>query len=956
MARLHSDHSQRGVDREDGIAQAQGKPCAVYRDAAGQQPANLAVYDSGTPGTPGSVITGKNAGPVGTVDGTALEVDEYSLRPAFWDLDDLPRLWISIDKGPLVAILPDPQPLIEAAATAAAAQATAAQAAAIAASVPRVGGKNLFDKAVALGGKFWNGVGSSPITLANWYASPPIPVTAGQTYSITGCRNYQWMTAALGNIEPYGNNPSEGPVTQVAPPTAAYLAINVSPANLATAQVEVGSSVTAYEPYGYVVQRQVAGGRYLDDVAGDANALRRMPGVTVYRAGNSLLVRSAFDATRDILMPWSLSVGEESMVAPAIDFTSAGSNVTLVPSSTSDVLVWPTIATGTQIHGASDDNAPINSQWAYIGGNHGWTAGWTVTAAGHGKATADVGSTWSDGTRTYTLLAVLSASQLLVGGPYSVSSGVVTGSVGAPAATLTHVSGATSTASIPITGGVANTQIHPSSYAHSVTVALDGRPLPDGKAAGQVLTISESYLIASYKGMVDWAQANIGTPVLSNLSAVPAYARVSNTYRITAAQVVVAQRVTAIEKCTLNVGVTQAFPLTLPAGGSRRQHMPGVGTVNSVDWRTNADLTAFSTQTDITAAGWLSPLVPPASMTQWAYNASGIAQYGFAMGILPTGDGHPSQRLKNAAGKAWFIAGSTKKSYPQLAWGRTLLPGESLSGTAYRRYLAPPAGPTELVVSDGADTWAIIERTDTVTEARMAAPELLGRRLVPAWASTAVSAEQVTGEGIGYRVPAGPGYTVLLATGETPRIESAPGATSTLGSYFITQQGPISAQAFTGSYQIQYFWQVYLPEPVWVDQACVEVTALGTGVIRHGVYLHDPATGMPTPAGPLADYGTIDVTSTGIKTSALSPTVLLPAGVHWYTQAWQASNTTAPTIRVVNAPPGVGPLTIGTNVALMSGARMGYFVAGVTGAFGAVALNAANAHQLLPPRLAYRRA
>ncbi|MEU1240047.1 hypothetical protein ABZ388_06780 [Micromonospora parva] len=925
-----------------------GLPAVAYDALTGPELADIASDPDGEP-----------------IAGAVLTVDATSGLPDFLGPDDgRDVVYVSVNGGPRYPVKAKTEDRVaelaaglgsalDGAAADATAKANAAQAAAIAASVPRGYGKNLFDYTTAYGpGKFWNGASGTPIDLAGWYASRPIPVTVGQPYSLTNARNYLWLTSGMVPTGPYGNNPTEGPVTATAPAGAAFLAFNVATAKLTTAQVEAGSAVTAFEPFGVVVDRQLAAGRYLADAAANVTALQRMPGVAVYRSGDTLLVRSAFDASRDILMPVHLVHGAEAQVNLT---NTAMPLVRSVAASASDDLVWPTPSTGTPIHDASDDSAPINAQWAYIGANHGWTAGWTITAAGHGKTTADVGSQWSDGTRTYTLLAVLSASQLLVGGPYSVSSGVVTGSVGAPSATLTHVSGATNTASVPITGGVANAQIHPSTHSHSVTVALDGRPLPDGKAAGQVLTISESYLIASYKGMVDWAQANVGTPVLANLASVPAFARVSNTYRFTAAQVVVAQKVTAVEKFVINMGVTQAFPLTLPSGGTRRQFMPGVGTVNGVNWSTYADLATVSTQADIGSAGWLSPLVPSASMTQWAYDSAGTAQYGLAMGYLPVADGHPSQRVKNAAAKAWFIASSTKKNYPQLAWGRTLLPGESLSGTAYRRYLAPPFGPTELVVSDGTDTWAIIERTDTVTDARMAAPELLGRRLVPVGPTTVTAAARVTGDGVAYSVPSGPGGGVFQAAVDAARVETIPGSTGQVGSYFLAQQGPASTQALAGgNFQILYLWPIFLPEATPVDRAAIEVTTLGTGVVRHGVYANDPATGQPVATAPLADFGTVDVTTLGVKESTLSPAVMLPAGWHWYGQVWQGTNTTPPAFRVTNAAASTGPLNIGTSSALMSAARYCHFTSGVSGALGALTLGAMQ--QLLPPRLAYRRA
>ncbi|MFG3418741.1 hypothetical protein [Micromonospora sp. NPDC048063] len=691
------------------------------------------------------------------------------------------------------------------------------------------------------------------------------------------------------------------------------------------------------------------------DAATAATAATATAALTVFRSGSTLLVRSRFDSTRDILMPLHTGGGAESMV----QLVHAGlASVALTERTTPDAQVWPTVAAPTTaIHDTSDDNCPLNVAWSYVGANHGYSAGSQVTRTGHGKTTADLGSQWSDGTRTYTLLQIVDANRLLFGNPYTVASGIVTGGSTAPATTLTHVSGAANTASVPITGGVAGlVQIHPSTYGQTVTVELDGKALPDGKAYGQVLTVTETYLVASYKGLIDAAQANVGTPVASIMSQVSPLARVSNTYRISPGQVVVAQRVSVLEKTYLGMGVTQAMALTVPAGGSLKQFMAGVGVAGGLSFSTLADLASMSGNIDVTSAAYLSPVAPAASMRQFAYNSGGAVQYGLAMGILPVADGHPTQRLKNAPAKSWFISAATKKNYPQVTWVKIANPGESYAGTAYRAYLAGPDTATELLVSDGTDTWAVIERTTTTSEGRVQAPQLLGRTLVSAGPATIAAADRVTGEGISYTASASPAYGVWRAAVDAPRLETIPGATSQVGSYFLVAQGAVATSALAGSFNILYLHPMYLPEAVLVDRACIEVTAVGTGVVRHGVYANDPATGLPAGAGPLADFGTADVTTTGIKESTLSPAVLLPAGWHWYGWVWQGVNTTGPTMRTLGTGVGFGPLNLGTSVSLMSGARLGYFVSSVAGPLGAITVAPASAHQLSAPRVAYRRA
>jgi hypothetical protein len=248
-----------------------------------------------------------------------------------------------------------------------------------------------------------------------------------------------------------------------------------------------------------------------------------------------------------------------------------------------------------------------------------------------------------------------------------------------------------------------------------------------------------------------------------------------------------------------------------------------------------------------------------------------------------------------------------------------------------------------------------LDQIATTADSRAPLPgTLLGKRLRPVGPTTAVAGDRVTADGLSYSIAASPGYGLWQTLDDSGKVEGIPGATKTVGNYFITQQGIVSTLALTGSYQILYLWPMYLPDATTVDRACLEITTVGTGAVRHGVYANDPDTGMPLATGPIADFGTVDPTVTGVKESTLSPTVVLPAGWHWYGLVWQTTNTTAPTIRVVNTPSGFGPLNIGTSSAPMSGSRMCYSVSSVAGALGA--LGALTAQQINPPRLAYRRA
>lgn len=176
------------------------------------------------------------------------------------------------------------------------------------------------------------------------------------------------------------------------------------------------------------------------------------------------------------------------------------------------------------------------------------------------------------------------------------------------------------------------------------------------------------------------------------------------------------------------------------------------------------------------------------------------------------------------------------------------------------------------------------------------------------------------------------------------------------GSWWVTSNvGTGTAFAFTGSYQTVYLFPFYLPTPVTVDRVAAEVTTLGTGVLRLGMYSHDPTTGRPTATnGLLFDWGTIDVTSTGIKEITISS--LLPSGWTYLTACWQTSNTTAPTMRAQNVEYSRtnGPIYIGTSSSAMNATRNGFAYPNVTGAFGN--LGTYNIAGVNPIRFAFRTA
>jgi len=337
-------------------------------------------------------------------------------------------------------------------------------------------------------------------------------------------------------------------------------------------------------------------------------------------------------------------------------------------------------------------------------------------------------------------------------------------SSGAPAATLTHVSGATNTASITITGGSALADLPPISRDRTTSVALDGRPVSDGANIGRILTVVETFTVVSYKALTDWSQAHIGSDPFANLASMTGLARLSNTYKVMPATIIVFSTTTILETTSVTINVTQCSPLQVPSGGTMHEIIPGVGTVGGFDFRTLADVTTVGAQINIASTDLLVAADPVQRVQQWAYDSGAAKVWGIEVGLLPIMDGKAATRRTNGVDtRSWYVS-TLKKNYPELVWGVLTSPGVTYSGAAYRRYL-PPTAPAEQVITDGNRWWLTITRPDAVstTPAVAHAPEIAGRALTTIGTTTVTPAKSyVTGEGVSYTNTA-PGYLLAEA-------------------------------------------------------------------------------------------------------------------------------------------------------------------------------------------------
>lgn len=522
-------------------------------------------------------------------------------------------------------------------------------------------GKNLADPAGFKTDTFLNG--GAEFALAGYTTSGDIPVTGGASY-VGAVRMWAWYLADGTYVSSTNSGDNNAVNTQVAPANAALLRASWSSSRDSVMQIEQGAAATAFEPYGIRIPNLInAGG------GGDVPSTGPLHATL---AGDSLEVRT--------------QIGGQDLTITSALHGSANGTFNLIGAALG----------GTLVSGGTDDVAPLRS-FNTVGANHGYTAVSVITAPGHGKSIADLGSVWTDGVSQWTLLLV-DGDKLTVGPDYTVDgAGVVSAPASAPAAALTHVSGATSTTSIPVSTVVAGAQLYPSVQRVHTTALVDGQTFGSGGQAGVTAQVRESYEVLDYASIIDTARENIGTPF--HQRRVKGAVRVENVYTFKPGVILVDTALTELVPTALgSCGFVQAIR---PSGTGGRI-MPGV-----TGWVTPKPFTDTWASKVVTAADLIDPTIPPVmslDVMDWG---------GFALGYFPHAGGATSsaERIEHGGSRLWDLR-STQKSYPSpfaakpAGWGR-------IEGHAYRAYLTP--GQAATVAAEAVDAHATHSALAAVT-------------------------------------------------------------------------------------------------------------------------------------------------------------------------------------------------------------------------------------------------
>lgn len=581
--------------------------------------------------------------------------------------------------------------------------------------------KNLYDKRVAVNGKLINYTGGALVYYADAMAIGYFPVEAGKTYTLSMsdplgfhpfrplyCKNaagaYLGIDHTIGATPGMANPPTDiawtgdSKVTFTIPEGSAIAYVGTMAAYsthttadfervIGTVQAENGADATSYQrfaEYGILVPKDFDSAATVDVVD------QSQPPLQLERVGTDIYLRTPMDASYELMQMVSLASGSNSTV----NYQGARRIAKLTSGIAS---AWPA---ATVLHSAGDDAAPLKYNGTYIGANHGAYIVHEVTATGHGKTVADVGSEWDDGAgEKFCIFKIVDANKLWLVSRNKSTYPAWSFALSISGSTLTHSSGATHTGAITVSSS-ALTQLWPALQAQTAKVYLDGitEITADGTYRCTTLDIVNAYRIASPAKVHDFVRAGVGwatQPAFNDASIASDILR-TLTYRYAEnGSCEIIDGVEALNPLTLNyMGVTQANPLTYTSK-ELWQYVPRVspkaGGIKTWNFQAQENISGTFELLTLAAADWTDSNNPPDRMAQ-IVKASGVPDFGLMLGYSPLRSvGLPATR-KTLVTEACFIS-SIRKQYPKAVNGKSLVAGDYFEMCAFRAWHSAAAVP-----------------------------------------------------------------------------------------------------------------------------------------------------------------------------------------------------------------------------------------------------------------------
>ncbi|HHP6882596.1 TPA: hypothetical protein ACSE73_000318 [Acinetobacter baumannii] len=527
---------------------------------------------------------------------------------------------------------------------------------------------NLFNESTVIPNYFLSSVNGALSPSTGWTISGFIPVVAGRQYTLSGQRSRQGISffptneittnPAISYI-----NDSSMPITVTAPAGANYAVIALESASLkgwSNIQFEEGPVDTQYIPYGKTLT--LVDSEYLTtDIATVRNKFSLIDGV-----GYIQNYISDFKAKLNVRVYNPLS----SLVSSAFNFVSDDVNAQ-------------------NVRLCDDDAAPVRMMGATIGANHGYAKA-VLTANGHGKTSSDIGSVWSDGSKQWVIIEIISVNSL------AVTCRTENLSFSGTLPTLTHVSGANNTSNIVPTA-VVNNQWRPMLKNHLVKHIVDGELIAETTGDWPYkssVAILESYDLMEKNAIVEWVIANNGAYTVPYNAESALNVSMNYTFDTEGGCVIPSNFFTYKSIQAQDLMFTQAARLKLGVDGQIKYYVP-----RSVAFTQGSQPFDFSIPTVVDSLSITDRIDFDVAKTE-----SGAVlpdrlimlndTIGFAVGYLPILDAAPEVRNARTS-KGIQISTSEAKVYPYLVDGLTTLnAGNHYSCVAYRKYFKRKANRT----------------------------------------------------------------------------------------------------------------------------------------------------------------------------------------------------------------------------------------------------------------------
>lgn len=561
--------------------------------------------------------------------------------------------------------------------------------------------KNLFDKKLVQDGKYLNNTGGI-LAAAGWGMSSMIPVESGQTYTLSGTRARIGLAFYVNESD---TSPISGsydgtatlPLTVTAPAGAKFVAFNLYTASnqaYSNIQLEKGAVATSYEDGGTIYQIDAA---YLNSNIKASKQSLKIEGSTAVIAGevDNLPISLSFLLTRE-------NTHSQSTV---FNFASDIVNNVLQRS-------------------LNDDVAPMRLDGTTIGANHGYQKS-NLTLASHGKTTTDIGSVWLSGGKQYVIVDIVSADVLSVTSRNDNSTFAL--------AELTHVSGATNTASFTPTATV-SAQWYPVIRDRKLTCFVDDSAVDLTKNGTydfkKTVKFLESYSIMKKSDIVEWLIVNKGQNHV-NYNAVPAYTvNFGYTFDHECGCTIYFGGVGRKQIALVDQMITQSIQLA-QGNGTVYNYIPKATEFTEGGFTYN-----FSQLENLYSKNPSVPLYLTTARQESGTNPIDRIimlndQVGYATGYLPVLDAAPNVRSTNASNKYLEIRNGSLKLYPRLIDSAAITQineGDTFAAIAYRKYFKRSAERTaKYVVRSALGDYLYLDWHTTKTDEVELPSDLVGR-------------------------------------------------------------------------------------------------------------------------------------------------------------------------------------------------------------------------------------